>query len=151
MKHWRNLEELTRTPEFTAALHREFPIGAVEMSDPVSRRRFLQLAGASFALAGLNACTKQPEERIVPYVRQPTQLVLGEPLYYATAMPLHGFGIGLLAESHEGRPTKVEGNPDHPASLGATDALTQASVLGLYDPDRSQTVTAAGQPSTWKA
>src|SRR4029078_1547713 len=100
--------------------------------------------GASFALAGLGACTKQPEERIVPYVEQPDPLILGEPLYYATATPYHGFGMGLLAESHAGRATKVEGNPEHPASLGATDAPTQASILGMYDPDRSQTVSSAG-------
>ncbi len=150
-RFWRSLDELVETPEFVEFLEREFPRQAAGIVAALDRRHFLKLMGASFALAGLGACTKQPEERIVPYVQQPERLVLGEPLYYATAMPLHGFGIGLLAESHEGRPTKVEGNPEHPASLGATDALTQASVLGLYDPDRSQTIVSAGAIRTWDA
>jgi molybdopterin-containing oxidoreductase family iron-sulfur binding subunit len=148
---WRSLDEVVETPEFVEFMQHEFPRQAEGLIAALDRRAFVKLMGASFALAGLNACTKQPEERIVPYVRQPEQLVLGEPLYYATAMPLHGFGIGLLAESHEGRPTKIEGNPEHPASLGATDALTQASVLGLYDPDRSQTIVSAGEIRTWDA
>src|SRR4029434_1750566 len=97
--------------------------------------------GASMALAGVSACTRQPEEAIVPYVRQPEELVPGKPLFYATAMPFAGSGVGLLVESHEGRPTKIEGNPDHPSSLGATDHFAQAAILGLYDPDRSQTIT----------
>ena len=148
---WRSLDEVVETPEFIEFLQHEFPRQAAGIAAALDRRNFLKLMGASFALAGLGACTKQPEERIVPYVRQPERLVLGEPLYYATAMPLHGFGLGLLAESHEGRPTKVEGNPQHPASLGATDAIAQASVLGLYDPDRSQTVLSAGAIRTWDA
>ncbi len=147
---WRSLDELVETPELLELLRVEFPrqLAGIAAFD---RRAFLKLMGASLALGGLGACTKQPEERIVPYVRQPERLVLGEPLYYATAMPMHGFGIGLLAESHEGRPTKVEGNPAHPASLGATDATVQASVLGLYDPDRSQTIVSAGAIRTWEA
>jgi molybdopterin-containing oxidoreductase family iron-sulfur binding subunit len=148
---WRSLDELVETPEFVEFLTYEFPRQAAGIMAALDRRNFLKLMGASFALAGLGACTNQPEERIVPYVQQPERLVLGEPLYYATAMPLHGFGIGLLAESHDGRPTKVEGNPAHPASLGATDALTQASVLGIYDPDRSQTVQSVGAIRTWDA
>ena len=148
---WRSLDEVIETPEFVEFLRHEFPRQAAGIVAALDRRNFLKLMGASFAMAGLGACTKQPEERIVPYVRQPERLVLGEPLYYATAMPLHGFGLGLLAESHEGRPTKVEGNPQHPASLGATDAIAQASVLGLYDPDRSQTVLSAGAIRTWDA
>ena len=90
--------------------------------------------GASLALAGVTACTRQPAEKIVPYVRQPEEIIPGKPLFFATAMPLGGVATGLLVESHEGRPTKVEGNPDHPASLGATDVFAQAAVLGLYDP-----------------
>ena len=150
-RFWRSLDELVETPEFVEFLQHEFPRQAAGIVAALDRRHFLKLMGASFALAGLGACTKQPEERIVPYVEQPARLVLGEPLYYATAMPLHGFGVGLLAESHEGRPTKVEGNPEHPASLGATDAIAQASVLGLYDPDRSQTIVSAGAIRTWDA
>src|SRR4029434_6633324 len=101
--------------------------------------------GASMALAGVSACTRQPEEAIVPYVRQPEELVPGKPLFYATAMPFAGSGVGLLVESHEGRPTKVEGKPDHPSSLGATDLFAQASTLGLYDEDRSQVLTHLGE------
>ena len=97
--------------------------------------------GASLALAGLTACTRQPTEHIMPYVRQPEELIPGRPLFYATATTLNGVANGVLVESHEGRPTKIEGNPEHPATLGACDAFSQASVLQLYDPDRSQTVT----------
>src|SRR5262245_55116525 len=105
--------------------------------------------GASLALAGVSACTRQPEEKIIPYVRQPEEIVPGRPLFYATAMPLGGYGFPLLAENHMGRPTKLEGNPEHPASLGGTDLFGQTSVLGLYDPDRSRTVVADGEVRTW--
>jgi len=105
---------------------------------------------ASLALAGLGACTKQPEEHIVPYVKQPERIVFGQPLYFATAMPLGGFGLGVIVESNQGRPTKVEGNPAHTASLGAADVAAQGSVRGLYDPDRSKVVTSAGQIRTWQ-
>src|SRR5207248_2843893 len=101
------------------------------------RRKFLKLMGASLALAGLTACTRQPMETIMPYVRAPEEVIPGKPLFFATAFEMSGFAIGVLAESHEGRPTKIEGNPEHPASLGATDLFAQASVLSLYDPDRS--------------
>jgi len=143
--YWRSLEELAAAPEFDAMLHREFPRFAAEWPAGVSRRNFLQLAGASLGLAGLTACTRQPIEKLVPYVKLPEQLLPGKPLQFATAMPLSGYATGLLVESHEGRPTKVEGNPEHPASLGSTDAVTQASILGLYDPDRSQVVTHLGK------
>ncbi|HYR59498.1 MAG TPA: hypothetical protein VEO95_12745, partial [Chthoniobacteraceae bacterium] len=106
---------------------------------------------ASFALAGLVACTKQPLERIVPYVKQPEELVPGKPLSYATAIEIGGFAQGLLATSYDGRPTKLEGNPDHPASLGATSIFGQAAILDLYDPDRSQAILHAGAISTWEA
>ncbi len=148
-KYWRSLEELAGTPEFESFLHREFPENASEWTDPKGRRDFLRLMGASLALAGLGACTKQPLEKIVPYVRQPEEIVPGRPLFYATALEQAGYGLGVLVESHLGRPTKIEGNPDHPASLGATNALGQASILGLYDPDRSQVVRKAGRISTW--
>ena len=101
--------------------------------------------GASLALAGLTACTKEPQGRIVPYVRPPANVVPGRPLFFATTMPIGGVGYGVLVESHEGRPTKIEGNPDHPASLGAANVFMQASILSLYDPDRSQTVMHQGQ------
>jgi MoCo/4Fe-4S cofactor protein with predicted Tat translocation signal len=148
-EYWRSLEELAGTPEFEEFLHDEFPRLAAVLGAGVDRRAFLKLMGASLGLAGLAACTKQPAETVVPYTRQPEEIVLGEPLYFATAMPLAGGALGLLVESHEGRPTKVEGNPEHPASLGATDALAQASILSLYDPDRSQVITSAGEIRTW--
>ncbi len=150
-KFWRSFEELADTPEFQEVLHREFPRQASEWHEGLDRRRFLSLAGASLGMAGLTACTKQPLEKIVPYVRQPEELVPGRPLYFATAMPLAGYAVGLLAESHMGRPTKIEGNPDHPASLGATGVFAQASVLELYDPDRSQTLTHHGRIRGWGA
>jgi quinol:cytochrome c oxidoreductase iron-sulfur protein precursor len=138
---WRSLDELADTPEFNELLKREFPRGAAEWRDPVSRRNFLKLMGASLALAGLSGCQfalKQPQEKIVPYVRQPEEIIHGKPLFFATAATFAGFGTGVLVESHEGRPTKIEGNPDHPASLGSTDLITQAMILTMYDPDRSQ-------------
>src|SRR5215216_5613045 len=150
-EYWRSLEALSDTPEFKQFLHREFPQNASEWLDPVGRRGFLKLMGASLALAGVSACTRQPAEAIIPYVRQPEELVPGKPLFYATAMPFAGSGVGLLVESHEGRPTKIEGNPDHPSSLGATDIFAQAAILGLYDPDRSQTITHLGEIRSFDA
>src|SRR5881394_2365804 len=140
-EYWRSLEEVAETPEFQEMMHREFPAGASEWWDGVSRRSFLKLAAASLALAGLTACTKQPPHQILPYVRQPEGLVPGEPLFYATAMPFAGSAHGVLVKSHEGRPVKIEGNPDHPTTLGASDIWMQAAILDLYDPDRSQGVT----------
>src|SRR6187549_3350075 len=150
-EYWRSLEAVAETPEFKEYLHREFPQNASEWLDPVGRRGFLKLMGASMALAGVSACTRQPEEAIIPYVRQPEELVPGKPLFYATAMPFAGAGVGLLVENHEGRPTKIEGNPDHPTSRGATDLFAQAAILGLYDPDRSQTITHLGEIRTFEA
>src|SRR5574341_1402813 len=149
--YWRSLEELAESEAFQEFLHREFPRHASEWVDPVTRREFLRVMGASLALAGLGACTRQPDEKIVPYVRAPEEIVPGRPLFFATAMPLRGFANGVLVESHMGRPTKVEGNPEHPASLGATDAFAQAAVLGLYDPDRSQVIRNIGEIRPWKA
>ena len=148
-EYWRSLEEVSETPAFKEFLHREFPANASEWLDPVGRRGFLKLMGASLALAGVSACTRQPDEQLVPYVRQPEELVPGKPLFYATAMPFAGAGMGLLVESHEGRPTKIEGNPEHPSSRGATDLFAQAAILGLYDPDRSQIITNLGEIRTF--
>src|SRR5262249_31676818 len=111
---WRTLEELGGDPAFQQRLYNEFPSEVEAISDPVARRTFLKLMGASMALAGVTACTRQPAEKIVPYVRQPEELIPGRPLFYATTMVLGGVGTGLLVESHEGRPTKIEGNPLHP-------------------------------------
>ena len=144
--YWRSLEELANTAGFRELLHREFPQHAAAFDlDDAGRRNFLKLMGASLALAGLGACTHQPEEHIYPYVNQPESIIPGKPLYFATAFSMSGFSTGVLMESHMGRPTKVEGNPLHPSSLGASDVMTQASVLNLYDPDRSQTVNFLGE------
>jgi molybdopterin-containing oxidoreductase family iron-sulfur binding subunit len=150
-KYWRTLEELADTGAFQELVRREFPEQASHWPDGLNRRRFLALMSASLAMAGLNGCSVRPapSKKIVPYVRAPEQLVPGKPLFYATAMTLGGSGVGLLVKSNDGRPTKVEGNPDHPASRGGTDLFSQASVLGLYDPDRSQAVTCLGQTRTW--
>jgi molybdopterin-containing oxidoreductase family iron-sulfur binding subunit len=142
---WRSLDELSSAEGFQEFLHSEFPRQAGEWLDDEGRRNFLKIMGASLALAGLAACTKQPEEDIMPYVVAPEKLLAGKPLYYATAFPISGIAHPVLVETHEFRPTKVEGNPEHPASLGAADVPTQASVLGLYDPDRMQTVTNLGE------
>ncbi len=159
-RFWRSLEEYLDTPEFQEMLHREFPEQASEWTNPVTRRRFLTLMGASLALMGLNGCSTQPapREKIMPYVRQPEEIVPGKTLQFATAMPLGGVVTGLLVTSHEGRPTKIDGNPLHPASppgihpdadVGSSDSFMQAAILGLYDPDRSEGVTYRGQPRAW--
>ncbi len=150
-RYWKSLEELADSPGFQEFLHREFPENASEWTDPSGRREFLKVMGASMALAGLTACTRQPAETIVPYVKPPEEIVPGRALFFATAVLDGGYAKGVLVESHEGRPTKIEGNPDHPASLGATDAATQASILELYDPDRSQTVKQLGEIRSWGA
>src|SRR3954449_7539298 len=147
--YWRSLGEFADTPEFREDLRREFPEQASEWNDPKGRRQFLKLMSASLALAGVGACTKQPPEQIVPYVKQPEDLVPGRPLFFASAIPFSGVAVPVLVESHLGRPTKIEGNPEHPASLGATSAFDQATILSLYDPDRSQTVMKGGRISTW--
>jgi MoCo/4Fe-4S cofactor protein with predicted Tat translocation signal len=148
---WRSLDELAQSPQFEEYLHQEFPAQASEWADPVGRREFLKLMGASLALAGLAGCTSPPGDRIVPYVKAPEEVIPGKPLFFATTLSLGGYGLGVLVESHTGRPTKIEGNPNHPASLGSTDALAQAAILSLYDPDRAQVVTQTGQVSTWAA
>jgi len=152
---WRSLEEVACTPEYQRFLHDEFP------NDPekepkaakhgLNRREVLKLMAASAALSGLTACTKLPTEKIVPYVRAPEEVIPGKPLFYATSMVDRGVAAGLLVESHMGRPTKVEGNPDHPGSLGASNIFCQASVLTLWDPDRSQVILREGRISDWPA
>ena len=147
-QYWRTLEELAGDPHFEDLLHREFPRQASEWDETVDRRNFLKLAAASLALAGISGCRK-PEQLLVPYVNQPDGMILGRPQFYATAMPFGADAVGVLVESHEGRPTHVTGNPDHPSSLGGTDVITQASVLNLYDPDRAQTATYLGEIRAW--
>lgn len=145
---WRSLDELARTKKFEESLRREFAPGASEAGG-LKRRDFLKVIGASLALASLPACTRQPIGKIIPYVNQPEDLIPGKPMFFATAMTLGGFATGLIVESHEGHPTKIEGNPGHPASLGATSVFHQAGLLDLYDPDRSQAILQRGQPDTW--
>jgi molybdopterin-containing oxidoreductase family iron-sulfur binding subunit len=166
-KYWRSLEELADTPQFREFVAREFPQQAEEWHDPIERRTFLKLMGASLALAGLTGCVFQPPEKIVPNVKQPEEQVPWKALFFATAVPLFGAAIPVLVRSNEGRPTKIEGNPDHPNNRptefpaedpvwaprgsSATDIFTQASILGLYDPDRSQTLTYREDIRTWTA
>src|SRR5215213_6171147 len=166
-KYWRSLEELADTPQFREFVAREFPQQAEEWNDPIERRTFIKLMGASLALAGLNGCVFQPPEKIVPNVNQPEEHVPGKSLFYATAAPLFGAAMPVLVRSNEGRPTKIEGNPEHPNNKpsespsenpiwnprgsSATDIFTQASILNLYDPDRSQTLTYREDIRTWTA
>ncbi|HLR45737.1 MAG TPA: TAT-variant-translocated molybdopterin oxidoreductase, partial [Deinococcales bacterium] len=151
-RFWRSLEELGDNPEFQEYLHEEFPRQAAPLESAVDRRGFLKFLGASLALAGLTACARplSAAEKVVPYVRQPEEIIPGKPLFYASAISANGYAEGVLVESHQGRPTKLEGNADHPASLGATTAVTQASILSLYDPDRSQEVLKSGSNADWE-
>jgi molybdopterin-containing oxidoreductase family iron-sulfur binding subunit len=148
-KLWRSLDELANTPEFQAAVEREFPSAAQEWVDPVSRRGFLKLMGASMALAGLAGCTKQPDEPIYPYVKAPEDLILGKPMYFATAHPFSTGAVPLLVKSDEFRPIKIDGNPEHAYNQGGSDPYSQGTLLDLYDPDRSQHVTYRGESREW--
>jgi molybdopterin-containing oxidoreductase family iron-sulfur binding subunit len=150
-EYWRSLEELADSPIVEEFVRREFPHAADEWNDPVERRTFLKIMGASLALAGLSGCVIQPPEKVVPYVRQPEELIPGKGLFFATAFTLGGVATPLLVRSNEGRPTKIEGNPEHPSSGGSTasDIFSQASILSLYDPDRSQTPLYRGETRPW--
>ncbi len=147
--YWRSLEELASREDFHDLMQREFPHGAPRDMNPLTRREFVRLMGASLALAGLAGCAFQPAEKILPYTEMPENIVPGKPLFYATVMTLGGYAYGVLAESHMGRPVKLEGNPQHPASNGTTDIWMQASLLDLYDPERSQNVRRLGELSAW--
>jgi MoCo/4Fe-4S cofactor protein with predicted Tat translocation signal len=148
-RYWRSIDELAGTPEFEAAVAKEFPDQAQEWVDPVSRRGFMKLMGASLALAGMAGCTKQPDEPIYPYVKAPEDLILGKANYFASAHPFPTGGIPLLVKSDSFRPIKVDGNPDHPYNLGSSDVFTQGSLLDLYDPDRSQHALLRGNATEW--
>ncbi len=146
--YWRSLAQLEGSPEFDEFLHREFPQGASELKDPVTRRSFLTLMGASIALAGLAGC-RRPVEKIIPYVNAPEEIVPGIPKFYATSMPFGLSAYGLLVETHESRPTKLEGNSEHSSTQGASNAIIQGSILGLYDPDRARSITRDGEKSSF--
>jgi len=149
-QQWQGLDEYVGSKEFLEAVQNEFPEGAAEFTDEVSRRRFVGLMGASIALATGAGCyiRPAPPRKILPYTTQPDQITPGVALYFASAAPLSGYGTGILVRSNEGRPTKIEGNPSHPASLGGADSLTLAGILDLYDPDRSRGVTHRGTASS---
>ena len=148
-RYWRSIDELANTAEFQAAVEREFPSAAQEWVDPVSRRGFMKLMGASMALAGLAGCTKQPDEPIYPYVKAPEDLVLGKPNYFATANPFVTGAVPVLIKSDEFRPIKVDGNPDHAYNRGSSDVFSQGTLLDMYDPDRSKEVTFRGETHSW--
>ncbi len=148
---WRSLEEFAATPEMRDLLQREFPQAALTPLDELQRRSFLKLLAASIAAAGIAGCTRQPIEQIVPYVRQPEEMIPGEPLYFATAMPLSGYGTGILVKSREGRPLKADGNPEHPASGRGSSVWIQACLLDLYNPQRAKSVLRNGLPSSFAA
>lgn len=149
-EYWRSVDEFVDAPEFEEFVKREYPVHSEDWDNAVSRRTFVKLMGGTLALAGLSGCVIQPAEKIVPYVRPEQDMLPGKPLFFATAMSVGGVATGLLAKSFDGRPIKVEGNPDHPGSLGATDVLAQASLMDMYDPDRSQEVSFRGTPKTWE-
>jgi molybdopterin-containing oxidoreductase family iron-sulfur binding subunit len=144
---WRSLEDLADGRDIRSFVATEFPALAERLPARLDRRTLLKLFGATLSMAGLTACSEAKE--IVPYVRQPENVIPGKPRYYATTLTSEGYGIGAIVESHEGRPTKVEGNPDHPASLGATDAVMQAAALELFDPERSRTPLRDGDPASY--
>ena len=148
-RYWRSIDELADTAEFQAAVEKEFPGSAQEWVDPVSRRGFMKLMGASMALAGLAGCTKQPDEPIYPYVKAPEDLILGKPMYFATAHPFSTGAVPLLVKSDQFRPIKVDGNPEHPYTQGGSDPYTQGTLLALYDPDRSKHVSYRGEDREW--
>jgi len=148
-KYWRSLDELANTPEFQAAVEREFPSAAQEWIDPTSRRSFLKLMGASMALAGLSGCTKMPDEPVYPYIKAPEDLILGKPMYFATAHPFTTGAVPLLVKSDEFRPIKIDGNPEHAYNQGGSDPYSQGTLLDLYDPDRSQHVTYEEEGRSW--
>ncbi len=149
-EYWRSLDEVSQSPEFSTWFEDEFPNRKDLLT--LDRRTLLKFAGASLALAGLSGCRGVflPEEKLVPYVKAPEEMVLGKSLFYASAVTLAGYATGVLVEQHEGRPTKLEGNPDHPASLGALGSISQAEILNFYDPDRSTNVLERDDISTWE-
>ena len=152
-EYWRSMQELAETEAFQDAVEHEFPEGIDEWEDSTGRRRFLRIMGASMAFAGvgLSGCSEVPHDEILPYVEQQPGIVPSRPNFFATSFLLGGYAQGVLVENHMGRPTKIEGNPDHPASRGSTNAFMQGSILDLYDPDRSENILYQGAISTWSS
>lgn len=148
--YWRTLDELAQSDDFQRIVEGEFPSAASLLSTGLSRREFFRIMGASLALAGLGACAERPTEQIVPYVEPPEERIAGKPLVYASAFTLSGVATGILVKNYEGRPIKIEGNPQHPASLGGTNPFIQASILSLYDPERSQVVRHSSGITPWE-
>jgi len=146
--YWRSINQLADSPEFRKYIENEFPEGLGE-PNTLSRRNFMALMGASMALGGLLGGCRRPVEKIIPFVAPPEEIIPGVANHYATTMPLSNSAYGLIVESHEGRPTKIEGNPDHPSTLGMSNVFLQASILGLYDPDRSKTILRDGNQVQW--
>ncbi|HEX9014173.1 MAG TPA: TAT-variant-translocated molybdopterin oxidoreductase, partial [Anaerolineaceae bacterium] len=147
---WRSFDDLANSEAFLDYVKHEFPRHASALID-LSRRDFLKLLGASVAFAGLTACVPRINETILPFVNPPERLIPGKPLYFASAMPMGGYGRGVIVKTNMDRPIKVDGNPKHPDTLGSSDIFMQASILDLYDPDRAKEVTSGGQSSGWQA
>src|SRR3989339_804159 len=128
-KYWQTFDQTANIPEFSKK----------EISENISRRNFLELVAVSLSMAGITSC-RRPIEKIIPYVIQQEEIIPGVPQHYATTMPFGNSAYGLIVESHEGRPTKIEGNPEHPSSMGASNVFMQSTLLDLYDPDRSKII-----------
>ncbi len=148
--YWRSKSQFESDPEFQTFVKDEFLPEVAKAPSQASRRQFMQLMGASIAMAGLSGCRK-PAERILPFSKMPEDVIPGIPLQYATAMPFRGIVQPIVVESHDGRPTKIEGNANHPSGSGASGVFEQASILNLYDPDRSQSVLNNGDVATWRS
>ena len=148
-KYWRSLDELADTPKFREFVEKEFPGYAPQLMAAGTRRTFLKLMGASVAMAGLVSCRRWPQRKLAPYARRPENRSPGVPQYYATAMELDGVAQPLLVRAYDGRPVKIEGNPDQPSAAGAASLLAQASILNLYDPQRSRSPRYKGAEASW--
>ena len=148
--YWKSIADKTNSQEFNSFLENEFPKGTIELSETMSRKKFIALMGASMAMAGLVGCRK-PVQKILPYVHSPEEIIPGIPNKYATTIPFNLNSYGVIVESHEGRPTHIEGNFNHSSSLGATNSFIQASILDLYDPDRSKYIRYQNKQSSISA
>src|SRR3954454_14175317 len=148
-RYWQSLDQLYQTPAFQDWLQKEFPSSASDLLDAPSRRNILKVMAASFAMAGLTAC-RRPVEHILPNARGIEDYIPGRPLFYNTAMTLGGAAQGLMVKTFDGRPLKIEGNPEHPWSLGRARGFHQASILQMYDPDRALAFKVDGKNTRWE-